>query len=523
MRSEDELHPVAALDAVFLGAETPAMPMHMLAIAVMEPGSDGLTVDDVRQVVVDRLAAMPQLCRRAVPTPFGVDHAVWVEEAELDLEHHVQVAALPRPGGPAELAAFLGDLAERRFDPARPLWGLTVLEGMESGHVALVAKVHHALFDGVTGLASLAQLFDLEPVVPETDSSPDAAARSAPQLLDPHPPDAQPSGIASSASTALRASLPGVVDLLALSARRWLGRPLAVADAVAGTYLAVRASVHEQQASPPLPGGHLVSRAPWNGAIGAQRSMAMVDLPLEDLRSVARTFGVTVNDVLLAGVGGALRRRLVRAGMEPSPGDRSLLAMVPVSVRLGARPAVHETSAQTSGGTSPAASGAAAGNELSAMVVSLATDVADPLTRLRAVADASTAAKARLASIPDGLVTAWAELAVPAITTRLARLASNLRLFDRVPPPANVVVSDVVGPEVPLWCAGHRVVALYPFGPVADGIGLNITAASYGPWLGVGLSSCRRLLPDLSELAADLRDCCAELTKHAASLRCNGT
>ena len=528
------------------------MPMHMVAVVVVEPGSTGLRVADVRQMVAGRLHAVPRLRRRAVPTPFGVDHAVWVDDPDLDLDHHVRAAALPRPGGPAELAAYLGDLAGCPLDPARPLWQLIVLEGLESGHVALVVKVHHALFDGVAGFAVLAGLFDLDPTGP-------AAAG------DPRSTGDRPSGGRAPSAVPGRTSLPGVADLLALSARRWICRPWSAADAVAGTYLAMRTMAHEHPQASPAPGtseagepattgrgaggpagdgrgaeasrGHEEARrggstpparswsggprpfggprAPWNGTIAAQRSMAMVDVPLEDLRMVARVVGATVNDVLLAGVGGALRRRLVLAGAAPGPGSRPLLAMVPVSARRpcspGDRPAAEEGLPATSAGV--------AGNELSAMVVSLATDVTDPLSRLRAVAASSERAKTQLTSIPGGVVAAWAELAVPAVATRLARLAGNLQLFDRLPPLANVVVSDVVGPEVPLWCAGRRVLAIYPFGPVADGIGLNITAVSYGPSLGIGLSSCRRLLPDLAELATDLGDSLGELTRRAAATR----
>lgn len=514
--------PLSALDAAFLAVETPSMPMHVVAVAVVAPGPDGLGVAAVRRLVARRLGGQRRLWQRVGRVPFGLDHPVWVDDPDVDLAHHVQSAALPAPGGPGELAAFVAGVAGRPLDADRPLWELVVVEGLDRGHVALVAKVHHALFDGVSGLAALAGLFDPEPPGNATagreanagaNGTAHGSAGNRPADGVGSGPGVGSDGVGSADGVG---SGPGAtpLDVLSTAARRWARRPLTLADTLAGTYLTVRrwgpAPPGASPSSPaPAPGAmplpFRVPRAPWNGTISARRAVAIAPLSMDDLRAVTARHGGTCNDVLLAAVGGALRRRAARhpgqAGLHPgSP----LVAAVPVSGR-------------PTGGRAPGAGGD--GNRVTAMLVPLATDVAGAEDRLRAVQVAAAAAKERLASVPEHLVLGWAELAVPALTTRLARLAGNLRAFDHLAPPVNVVVSNVAGPQEPLWCVGGRVVDLLPFGPVADGIALNLSAVSYRGTLSVGLIGCRDRVGDLDQLASDLADAVAELSKGARSAR----
>ncbi len=525
--------PLDALDAAFLAAETPTMPLHVVAVAVLQPGHGGCGAAQVRDVLADRIGGMPRLRRRVLRVPFGADHPLWVDVPDLDLDRHLVRASLPPPGGPPELAAFLGDLAARPLDPDQPLWQLTVVEGLESGHVALVAKVHHCLFDGVSGIAAFAGLFDATPRGARTGAQGGEAGA---------PSDAAERGAATSAgpasagdgSSPAEASLTG---LAASVARRWSRRPVAVADTVASTYLALRQLVAEHRgaaaaASGSVPGAHgepsppgppspgdagtapagppapqpgplpfRVPRAPWNGTISAARRCALVAFPLEDLLAVRAALGGTVNDVLLAAVGGALRPLL-----EVPDGGRAagLAAMVPVSVRP-AGPA-----------------GERHGNRVTATMMPIGTDVDGPAERLAAVAAASAAAKRRAGLVGEEVVRGWSELAVPALLSRLTRVAANLRVFDRLPPAANVMVSNVAGPAAALYLGDARVVALFPFGPVADGIGLNVSALSYGGTMHVGLIACRDRLPDLDGVATGLRDAVTDLVKQAAAPRRSG-
>ncbi len=574
--------PVAALDAAFLAVETPTMPLHVMAVAILEAGDGSPGITGIARLVGRRLADMPRMRSRALRVPFGLDHPVWVDVPDFDLERHVRRASLPPPGGPSELQAFLGDVAGSPLDPAHPLWQLTVVEGLESGHLALVAKVHHCLFDGVSGIAALAGIFDPQPDGAGGPGAASTGTRTGAQIgrsgdvpgepwagqgsaagdgvgglgAGEEPPSAGDGvggpclGEEPPPSAGGHRPGPGadLSNVLASVARRWSRRPAVLADTVAGTYLAIRRLWAEQAAAgtgedegserraggrpgqqrparggvpagsgnagvpadagvpvdaattalpaEPADGGaplpFRAQRAPWNGAISAARRCALVEIPLEDLRAIRTALGGTVNDVLLAAVGGALRQLLAARGRTV---DVDLVAVAPVSAHPSG-PAV-------------------AGNRVSAMFVSLGTGVDDPVERLAAVRAGSIRAKRRTAAVSEQLVRGWSELAVPAVLTRLARVAANFRIFDRVPPAANVMVSNVAGPTAPLYLGGARVVAVFPFGPVADGIGLNISVLSYAGTVYAGISGCRDLVPDLDDIASEDVDAVAELAKCA--------
>lgn len=606
--------PLAPLDAAFVALETPVMPLHVVAVAVLDAGTRPLTVHHLRQRVAERLAGQRRLWQRVERVPFGLDHPRWVDDPEVDLDHHVRRTALPAPGGPAELHELAADLAGRPLDPARPLWELLLVEGLEDRHVALAAKVHHALFDGVAGLAVLAGLFDGEPDGgpfggrPLDGATADPGTRAA-GASDTEECEAgegtrglgtEPGG-APGVTGVGTAAATGPLDLVASVARRWVRRPLALGDAIAGSYVLWRSGdvASTVPFGRPAPVGHGASaggaspdgtgpgggsgaigqgsvpgprwpfqapRAPWNGAITAQRRCTTVRLSLTELQTVAATLGGTVNDVLVAAVSAALRRAVVRDQAGPGADrsvDRSggggsdasvsgcpeLVAGIPVSVRRPRAVVVpmhaelrhadpEDAAGQTATGD-PVARGRQAvsgdragvgnqvgagnqvgvGNQVAAAVVPLATDEADVSVRYHRIVAATTAAKAWVAGLPDPLVPAWAELAVPALSVRLARLVGNLRLFDHVPPPVNVVVSNLIGPSTPLWLDGRPLVELVPFGPVLDGAGINVTAVSYRGTLVVGIAACPRRVRDVDTLASDLVDGVTELVKAAQARR----
>jgi WS/DGAT/MGAT family acyltransferase len=397
---------------------------------------------------------------------------VWVEDPEFDLDFHLHRVSVPAPGGPNEVSTLVAEVAERPLDFNRPLWEMHVVEGLESGHFAIITKIHHAAIDGASGAEVLAAFFDLGPE-PRVITAPD------------HPWKADP--------------LPTEVDLVtsALSSLRW--QPEATASAVRRTVGAVRnlaernRRLREEDGIDPPPAPFSAPRTSINGTISAHRRFAFLQAPLEDIQTVRSAFGGTVNDVVLASAAGALRRLLSERGESL---DDSLVAMVPMSTRS-------------------AADAGALGNKVHAMLVSLATAVADPVERLRMIASGTRLAKDQARVLSEDLLRDWAQLAVPALSSRLARLAGNLRLFDHVPALFNVLVSNIQGPEVPLWCAGARLVALYPVGPLAEGVGLNITVISYTGTLYVGILGCRGLVPEVDRLAHHMSDALGELVKAA--------
>jgi diacylglycerol O-acyltransferase len=247
----------------------------------------------------------------------------------------------------------------------------------------------------------------------------------------------------------------------------------------------------------PPPGFFSAPRTSLNGTVSSRKRFSSLSLPLEDAKLIRHTFGGTVNDVILAGVAGGLRRLLQGRGeMVQQP----LVAMVPVSTR-------------------PEDEGSALGNQISAMLVTLATDVDDPLQRLAVIAHSTRVAKEQEQLHRGRVLGDVAQMAAPGVMSRVARAVAGTKIFDRVRPPFNVMVSSVKGPDFSLFCAGSRVSALYPVGPVAEGVGLNVTIFSYLDQLHFGLLACRKLLPELDDLAVSIDDAFGELVGCALDTR----
>jgi WS/DGAT/MGAT family acyltransferase len=474
------------LDAAFLSLETVSSHLHVAAVLVLDPPegrrslfSPSTRFAQLHHLVAQRIHLVPRFRQRAVPVPLGLHHPVWVDDPEFELEDHLTRASVPAPGGSRELDVLVADVMSRPLDPDRPLWEMVVVEGLAAGRWALLAKVHHAILDGVSGAAVLAQFLDLGP-----------RARVVAPPAEPWDPAPLPSrGELMRHAVSSLAQQPGVV---VGAAQRSVA---AMADV--GTHnrqLSARGEV-------PPPALFSAPRTPLNGPVSSRRRYASVSLPLADLKLVRHAFGATVNDVILSGVAGALRRHLERGGALPhSP----LVALVPVSTRSEAP------------GTEP---GGAAGNRVSGMLVSLGTDIDDPVDRLATIAAGTRAAKAQERLTRGRLLEDMAQMATPAVVSRAVRWAAGLRLFERLPPPYNVTVSSVPGPSFPLWCAGSRVVAFHPVGPIGEGTGLNVTAMTYLGEVYFGLLGCRRLVPGVQDLAIMLDDALAELVVAALGTR----
>ncbi len=482
------MEPLDGLDASFLSLEAGNSRLHVAAVLVLDPPegkrslfSPSTRFAQVRRLVFRRLHLVPQLRQRAVRVPFGLHHPVWADDPEFDLDDHLRRASIPAPGGRRELDDLVADLLSRPLDPDRPLWEMVVVEGLEGGRSALVAKLHHAILDGVSGASVLAAFLDLGP-----------RDRVVPFAEEPWDPDPLPSG-----ATLLRYAASGLVR-----------QPEALVDTfIDGVDAMVGVAGHNRElaaaGSSPPPALFSAPRTSLNGTLSSRRRYATIAVPLEDAKMIRSAFGTTINDVLLAAVGGALGRYLEARDEHPSG---PLVAMVPVSTRREAR-------VRTGGGPM------ATGNQVSGMLVALGTDVDDPVARLLAISSGAQVAKAQHRLTGGKLLADIAQVAAPAFAVRAARLVSSFRLFDHAPPPFNVTVSSVQGPEATLWCAGSRVAALYPVGPVNEGVGLNVTSMTYQGSVHFGLLGCRRLIPDVFELAVLLDDAFGELAVAALDAR----
>lgn len=492
---------LTGLDGAFLALESPTTHLHVMGTMVFDPSDidRALTFRRIRSLVGERVPLVPPFRMRMVEVPFGLQHPTLVEDPDFDLDYHVRRTGVPAPGGPVELADLVADLAARPLDRARPLWEFHVVEGLAEGRVGIVAKVHHAIIDGVSGAQVLAAFFDLSPDPtprPLFGGSPLRTGRSRGKT------EANPADSGDGDEDPLAGSgwspeaLPREFDQLWSSLQRLPGQIDAVARSIALTVQTVRATgSHDREVGPTsTPSPFQAPLTSMNGAISSHRRVAFTDLSLVDLRTVSRVFGGTTNDVVLAVTAGGLRKLFAWRGEEP---DTSLVALVPVSVRTESERG-------------------ALGNRVSGLLVSLATGVADPVARLGHIGDGMRLAKERQQAVGPELFASWAEAAFPAVATRLSRLVTNLRLFDHVAPPFNLIVSNVPGPDFPLYLAGARMVSMHPLGPIVEGVGLNVTVFSYLDTVHVGIQGCWDLVPDVAVLASGMAEALAELVAEAS-------
>lgn len=464
------LKPLSGLDAGFLYLEAAGTPMHVGSLMLVEPpkrrGYDLHAA--VTAVIAERLPKARALRRQLVDAPLELAHPMWGEAAEVDFSRHITRETLPRPGTRAKLLRRVADLHADPLPRDRPLWRFVVIEGLADGQVAFYSKIHHAMLDGQGGVALAHALLDLEAVIPRSSRrKPDAAAA----------PAASP-GTGARAGTAVRATIGQISKLL---------------RAVPGTLkLAGAALSHPGATLESLREGLLLApRTPLNVHIGPERRFAIASVPLDRVKRVAKARGVSLNDVVLAMVGHALREHLARR--KALPAEPMVVAM-PISLR--------------------ASGDAGIDNQVSMVQCLLPTQIRDPGERLAAIRAATSQIKARVSALKDLIPTDFPGLAAPLWATGLSRLwARGGKILDQLPPLANLVVSNVPGPPVPLYLAGSRVVHYYPVSIVTHGLALNITVHSYAGWLEFGLIAASEVIDKPETLARGLERGLAALDK----------
>lgn len=454
-------------DAGFLYMETPSMHMHTLKIAVLEPDAS-LTFDSFQGGVLARIAKMPPLRRRVVPVPFALNHPVWVTMRRIDPARHFVRHDLrdTDPTGSREgLERLIGDIASTGLDRRVPLWELHFVEGLADGGVCIVGKMHHALADGMAANALLGNVTDVQGVEGAPEPPPVRPESAAVAEQDPSPGWLMRRGL-----------VDAVLQIALLPALLW--------RTVRGIANVVRYRRAEQ---PDVPRPVLdAPRVSFNSPLTPRRLYATTQLPLADLKA-ARRDGATLNDVVLAVVGGALLAWMDERGEHPSG---TLLAGVPTS-------------------TDPAPR--LSGNKTSNLFTSLATDIADPLERLRAISRITKHSKVIQQELGPDMLNDWVQFTPPAPFSALMRLYSRSRLARLHPAPFNVIVSNVPGPRQPAQIGTARLADLYSVGPILEGIGLNITVWSYVDRMNFSLLTCPDLVEDLGPLAAKFRPALDEL------------
>jgi len=485
---------LTGLDVQFLNIESSTTVGHVAGLSILDPSTapmGSVTGDRLRELMAQRLHLAKPLRWRLVEVPLGLDNPYWIEDPEFDLEYHVREIALPAPGDDRQLGEQVARLHARPLDRRRPLWEFYLIHGLAGGRQALYGKVHHAVIDGVSGAEILGVLMDLTPEPRETPQDSDWQPEQPPSQL-----------------ALLRA---GVLHMAALPVRTLMAVPrtlphleeLPGASRVPGTGLVSTVTARVSRlarlapAQVPVPERPSldVPPTPFNGAITPHRRFAFGSLPLADVKAVKNAFGVTVNDVVMALCTSALRRWLLDHDALP---DMPLIVAVPVSVRTEEQQGV-------------------AGNQISMMMAPLPTHVPDPVARLEEIHEAMEVAKERFKALPATWLQELSEMLPAALSGLAARAVFKLVTATKTPP-FNLFISNVPGPQIPLYSVGARMVGHYPVSAISDiSGGLNITVISYDGHLDFGVIACREMVPDVWNIMDYLREALDELTTLATT------
>jgi WS/DGAT/MGAT family acyltransferase len=480
---------LTALDQQFLALEDSRHYGHVGALAILDPSTapgEKVTLLDLQHLIAERLPLVPPFRWRLAQVPLNLDYGYWLDDPEFDLDFHVRELALAPPGTDHQLSEQVARIFGRPLDRSRPLWELYLIHGLPAGRVAVMSKIHHAVIDGMSGAEIMGALFDLSP-----------EGREPPQPLA-EPGDTPPGEIEMLAR--------GVLGLPRYPARLLRSLPRALPNVhevpslggIPGLKAAGRVAATARRA---VGRGRVVGRldlvpprTTFSGRISAHRRYAFGQLSLAEVKEVKNHYDCTVNDVVVAICAGAVRRWLLEHEELPR---EPLVAQIPVSARREDQQGTY-------------------GNRILLMTAPLYVGEADPVRRLQMTHESLMEMKERHRALPAGLLQDANHFIPPALFSRAARLTFALGSSKRGRPAWNLVVSNVPGPQHPLYMAGARMEANYPISVITDGMGLNITLMSYCGHLDFGIVADREQMPDVWSLMDWLREALEELKPAAA-------
>jgi WS/DGAT/MGAT family acyltransferase len=461
-------------DAGFLAAETPEWHMHVGVLATFDAGAAArLGPEQIRRLVTGRLALLGLFRRRVVEMPGRLDRPVWEDVPVIDIDAHLHQATVDPPGDERRLDVVVGGIFGQPLDRRRPLWELWRIDGLCDGGIALLLKIHHACIDGRHAAEFASLIFDLEPDAP----------LERPGLARPNVPRSDPR----------RSYLADTAISVAMTPVR---AARAAADVLRATPRLTRFAFSRARAASLLP--FEAPTSPLNGSLTPRRGFAFASVPLANVNTVREAFGVSVNDVVLAMFSGSLRRYLVARDALPR---RTMVAQVPMAIRRDDREFDPDVMP---------------GNLLSAMGAALPVNLDGPRDRLRAVHASTQAARALHRALRDDLLADLVAVPPPVVLSALVSVYRCLHLDTRLPPIFNAIVSNVPGPQVPLYCSGARLTHAYLLGPLLVGGGLNLTVVSYVDSIDIGIVVCPDVVDDAWEIADAMAPSLAELVDASA-------
>ncbi|MBB3643024.1 WS/DGAT/MGAT family O-acyltransferase [Variovorax atrisoli] len=451
---------LSGLDATFLHLETPEMPMHVGSLNVLDlpKGYAGDFYEDAKKFMASRIHLADVFTRKLALMPFDMTNPVWVEDNDIDLDYHVRHITLPKPGTNRQLQQYVARLHSSLIDRSRPMWEFYIIDGLKSGQVALYTKVHHAGIDGQAGVEVGKAIFDLEPTG-RVVKPPRSRPRGNNYQL----------GMAELATAALRNTAQQYVKLFKMAP--------AIARAISGIAKPDEKAAEKDAAAAPKKFNLFAPRTSLNVSITNQRTFAGRTISLAETKYIAKHFGVSLNDVVLATVSGALRHYLADNNELPA---KPLVAGVPVSLR--------EAGDDT------------ANNQASMILVSLASDITDPVQRLKAINASSTSSKSTMNRFKAVILDDFPTFAAPWLVSGIASMVGRSGIVNLLPPAANVAISNVAGAPFPMYFAGALVTCYYPVSIASHGTALNVTVQSYNGRMDYGLIACRRAVPDITEI-----------------------
>lgn len=471
---------LSGLDASFLYLETENAPMHIGGVSIVgaETPEGPFNLDSLRRLMAERIHTAKPFTQKLVGVPLGLGKPYWVDDEDFDLDNHIFRTQLPKPGGFRELSALASWEFAQPLDRNRPLWELLLVEGVDSvpgvpeGSLALISKVHHAAIDGVSGAQIIQAIFDVKPKIPTADPELAKSKAAAPQT-------GEPSG-------------PSSTELLQQSGKHLVAAPKTVGkvlgEAVKGAVKSGTKRILERLEPPPMP--FTAPRTRFNQPVTKERVWHAAMLSLDRIKALRQSIdGATVNDVVLAICSGALRSYLEEKGDLPK---KPLVAMCPISVRE-----------KSEDGTM--------GNKVSAMLVSLSTDLGTPGERLEAIHHSARKSKLYHQAIGARTLSDSSEIIPFGLAGVAARLYTRFEVAKAHRPLFNLVITNVPGPPIPLYVGGAPLLAHMGAGPIFDGMGLILPVFSYAGKLAIGVSCCREIMPDPDLFTALLADSLRQL------------
>ena len=448
---------LSVLDEMFLHLEGPSTHMHVGGIAVFE--GEPPDYDDVLQMIADRLQFVPRFRQKLAPVPLGLGRPVWVDDPHFHLEYHVRHTALPAPGSRDKLNRLTARIMSQQLDRDKPLWEIWFAEGLAGNRFALVSKTHHSLVDGISGTDIMSVLLDPSPEVPAIER-------------DTWRPDFEPSADQLMVD-ALRERLTSPAEVVR-SLQSAASDPSRLSGLVLGSARALGEWMGSSFAAPP---------SSLNRSIGPHRRFETVTVALDDLKRIKNAFGGTVNDVVLTVVSGGLRRLLRGRGERVD--DLELRAMVPVSVRTDEQRGTL-------------------GNQVANVWAALPVYEPDPLERLHVISESMRDLKSSGQAVGAQVLTSLGEFAPPTIVAQASRLVARQRAF-------NLVITNVPGPQIPLYTLGREMLEVYPVLPLSGNTTLGVALLSYNGSVGFGLLGDYETTEDIGELAEGIEKSTAEL------------